>query len=248
MLKTFTRALLVATALTGSLAMSAAAQNPAPAHGYGHHALSGTSLTLTVTGESNTAPDQATISFAVVTEGVNAADAMSANARQMTAVMTALKSAGIEAKHIRTSSINLQPRYNYPERGAPVLTGYQATNQVSVIVVDLNRVGPIIDSVVKAGVNQIDNIGFGLKDDTAATNEARLTAVRTLTERANLYAAATGLKVVRLVSLSEGAPNWSGPQPVAMRAAAKFEDSSTPISGGELSLSVTVTATFELSK
>lgn len=240
-----TRALLVATALTGSLAMTAAAQTPAPAHGH-HAAMSGTTLTLTVTGESNTAPDQATINFAVVTEGANASEAMTANARQMTTVMNALKAAGIDPKHIRTSNINLQPRYNYPEREAPVLTGYQATNQVSVTIVDLNRVGPTIDAVVKAGVNQIDSIAFGLKDDTAATNLARQTAVKTLTERANLYASATGLKVVRLVNLTEGTPNWNGPQPVAVRAFAKAEDSSTPISGGELSLSVTVTATYEL--
>lgn len=241
-----TRALLVATALTGSFAMPAAAQAPSPVHGPQAHA--GTTLTLTVTGESSTAPDQATISFAVVTEGATAAEAMNANAKQMTTVMNALKSAGIEARHIRTSSINLQPRYNYPERSAPVLTGYQATNQVSVTIVNLNSVGPVIDTVVKAGVNQIDNIGFGLKDDTAATNQARQAAVRTLTERANLYASATGLKVVRLINLTEGSPSWNGPQPVMMRASAKMEDASTPVSGGELSLSVTVTATYELGK
>ena len=207
-----------------------------------------TTLSLSVEGEATATPDMATVSFGVQTQGKTAADALQANNARMTAVMAALKNAGIAAKDIQTSSLNLNPQYTYGNNVPPTLNGYQASDQITVRVDDLSRTGPVIDQVVKAGINQIDSVTFGLKDNNAALDQARQSAVATLAQRAGLYAAATGLRVSRLVSIEEGQhENVVPPRP--MFAMAKVAaDRATPISEGELHLSVTVSATYELAK
>jgi uncharacterized protein YggE len=161
--------------------------------------------------------------------------------------MAALKAAGIDAKDIRTSSLNLSPQYNYDTNGGqPKLIGYNAQNQVTVRVNKLDATGTTIDAVLAAGVNQIDGITFGLKDDATALDTARQSAVKTLLQRANLYAAALGMKVKRVQNLSESGGMYSPPMPMMTMRMEKAADQSTPVSSGELQLSVNVSATFEL--
>ncbi len=207
-----------------------------------------TTLSLSATGEVSATPDMATISFGVVTSGKTAADAMKANNVRMNAVMAALKAAGIAAKDIRTSSLNLNPQYVYKDNLPPQLTGYEARNQVTVRVNDLSQTGAVIDATVKAGVNQIDQVGFGLKNDDAVLDQARQQAVATLQSRAQLYASAAGLKVKRILMIEEGSPNVvRPPMPMmAMRDKVSAGYEATPVSAGELQESVTVSATFEL--
>ena len=211
-------------------------------------AIAGTTLSLSATGEVSATPDMATISFGVVTSAKTAADAMKANNVRMNAVMAALKAAGIAVKDIRTSSLNLNPQYVYNNNQPPQLTGYEARNQVTVRVNDLSQTGAVIDATVKAGVNQIDQVGFGLKNDDAVLDQARQQAVATLQQRAQLYATAAGLKVKRILAIEEGSPMVvRPPMPMmAKRVMGVVADESTPVSGGELQESVTVSATFEL--
>ena len=221
------------------LAAPAFADTPAPA---------ATTLSLSVEGEATATPDMATVSFGVQTQGKTAADALQANNARMTAVMAALKNAGIATKDIQTSSLNLNPQYTYGNNVPPTLNGYQASDQITVRVEDLSRTGPVIDQVVKAGINQIDSVTFGLKDNNAALDQARQSAVATLAQRANLYAAATGLHVTRLVSLEEGEHQSVVPPRPVFAMAKMAAPAATPISEGELHLSVTVSATYELAK
>lgn len=214
----------------------ATVQSPAPA-----------TLSLTASGEVSAAPDMATVSFGVLTVSKTASEAMKANNIRMNQVMAALKSAGIDAKDIQTSSLNLSPQYTYPDNQTPKLSGYQASNQVSVRVNDLARTGPVIDAVIAAGVNQIDSISFGLKDDSAILDKARQQAVANLNQRANLYAQAFGLKIKRVLTISENSPVYNPPMPMAaMRFKAAEADASTPVANGEMQMSVQVSATWEL--
>ena len=235
----FTTLTAVATLALAPFASQAFADTPVPA---------ATTLSLSVDGNAVATPDMATVSFGVQTQGNTAAEALKANNTRMTAVLAALKSAGIAAKDIQTSSLNLNPQYTYGNNVPPTLTGYQASDEVSVRVNDLVQTGPVIDQVVKAGVNQIESVTFGLKDSNAALDQARQNAVATLAQRASLYAAATGLHVVRLVSIEEGQTQSVVP-PRPMFAMAKMASpAATPISEGELHLGVTVSATYELGK
>ncbi|MDI7774301.1 SIMPL domain-containing protein [Asticcacaulis sp. EMRT-3] len=203
-----------------------------------------TTLRLTATGEESAAPDMATVTFAVVTQGATASSAMQDNNVRMNAVMAALKKAGIEARDIQTSSLNLNPQYDYKDGQAPKLTGYQAQDQITVRVNDTARTGPVVDAVIGAGINQINSIDFGLKDDSVLRDQARKDAVANLRQRAQLYADATGMKLGRLLTLEEGSTSTiTPPRPMMMMKAAS---DSTPVASGELQLSVQVSATYEL--
>jgi uncharacterized protein YggE len=205
-----------------------------------------TTLSLTAYGEVRQRPDMATISLGVQTEAPTAAEAMRLNAARMTQVIAALKRGGVEDRDLQTSGLSLNPQYVYQENLPPRLTGYQASNQVTITVRDLTRLGQVVDAAVNAGASNVGGIGFGLQNSDAAEDAARLDAVKALQAKADLYARATGYRVARLVTLSEGG-GYSPPSPMpvfAMREAAKAD--STPVEAGELKVRIDINATFEL--
>jgi uncharacterized protein YggE len=163
----------------------------------------------------------------------------------MNAVMSALRGAGIPDKDIRTANLSLGAQYDYPPNAPAHLNGYQATNDVSITVNALDKLGPAIDAVTGAGANQINSIAFGLKSSKAAEDAARLDAVKALRAKAELYAAAAGYHVVRLVNLSEG--SLEGP-PIRPMAMARSVAQAVPVSPGQLTVQVTVNAVYELAK
>lgn len=246
-MKTLLSAGVMSLALAAVLAAPpVAAQTPPPA---ADAMFRTTTLNLQAYGETRVAPDMATINLGVTTEAPTAQAAMQANAERMTRVVAALRRGGVAEKDIQTSGLNLSPQYVYVQNEQPKLTGYQASNQVTVRVHDLARLGAAVDAVVGAGANQVNSISFGLDDPTAAENAARQEAVRALQAKADLYARATGHRVGRLVSLSEGG-GYSPvppPMPVAMMRMEKAADS-TPVSPGELRVRIDVTGLYELTR
>lgn len=207
------------------------------------------SLNLSAYGEVRATPDMATITFAVVTEAPTAAESMSQNATQMNQVMAALRRAGIPDGKIQTSGLNLSAQYDYVENNPPRLRGYQASNQVTVIIEDLTKVGSTADAVVSAGVNQINGISFGLKDPSAAENRARQIAVRNLQAKADLYAQALNVPLGGIRSLSEGggyAPQ--PPRPMYARAEMAMDAGSTPVAAGELTVRIDITGVYDLNR
>jgi uncharacterized protein YggE len=245
-MKTLMRAALMATALTAAtVAAPALAQTPPPAADTMFRA---TTFNLSAYGETRVAPDIATITLGVLTDGKTAAEALGANAARMNAVMGSLRKAGIAERDIQTSNLNLNPQYRYVENQPPVLTGYQASNQVTITVRDLKRLGAAVDATVNAGANQVQGISFGLADPTGAENAAREAAVKALGAKAELYARATGYRVARLVTLSEGG-GYAAPPPMPMMAMrAQMKDESTPVSGGELRVRIDITGLYEVSR
>jgi uncharacterized protein YggE len=196
-----------------------------------------TTLNLSASGETHLAPDMATVTLGVAATAPTAAAAMQKDAGLMTGVISALRRQGVAERDIQTAGFN-QPRQ---------LTGYQASNQVSVAVRDLARLGPVLDGVAAGGANEIDGISFGLKDPGAAEDEARLKAVAALKAKADLYARATGYTLGRLVNLSEGGGYSPGPvRPLPMMAMAKV--ASTPVEAGELTVRVEVSAVYEMAR
>lgn len=211
-------------------------------------AFRATTLNLSAFGEVKAAPDMATISLGVQTQGATAAQAMADNAQRMSQVVTALKRAGIEAKDIQTSGLNLNAQYAFDQNKPPRLTGYEASNQVTINVNDLGKLGPTLDAVVAVGANQINGIAFALKNPQAAEDAARQRAVQALQAKAQLYAGATGHRVGRLVNLSEGG-GYVPPRPVPIMARAMVaQAASTPVEAGELGIRIDVSAVYELVK
>ena len=236
--------LLLATAAAAAPAFADAA--PPSAADSAFHA---TTLNLAAYGETKIAPDMATITLGVTTDAKTAAEAMTANARQMNQMLTALARAGIASKDIQTSNLNLGAQNVYAQNQPPRLTGYQASYQVSGTVHDLSRLGAAVDATVSAGANQVNGISFGLNDSTAAENAARLEAVKALQAKAELYAKATGYRIGRLVSLSEGggyAP--APPMPMASFAKRDMAVSASRVEPGELKVRIDVNGFYELTR
>lgn len=209
-------------------------------------------LTVSAEGKSTRTPDLAVFSAGVTTEGKTAGEAMSANATAMTRVIAALKKAGVADKDIQTSSINLNPVYGQPVMGPngqvvnePRIVGYQAVNMVTVRARDIKNFGKVLDALVASGANQISGPSFQMSDPSAAQDEARISAMKAARARADLYARAAGLRVVRIVSISEG--GYSPPQPkYAMMEARSADAASTPVQAGEVEAQISVTVQFEL--
>ncbi len=203
-------------------------------------------IQVTATGKANMAPDMATVSAGVVTQGKTAREAMFGNATKMTRAFEELEAAGIEKKHITTSQLSLQPRYNYQNRQAPKIEGYEARNTVSAKTYDLDNVGAMLDALVKAGVNNINGVQFSIKDSKAAKEKAREDAIREARAKAEAMASAAGVKLGKLKSLSESGGNFR-PQSVAYAARSMdIAQASTPVSAGEQEISVTVNMSYDI--
>ena len=246
--------LLLATAMSlSTLAMTASAQatsTSAAPIGMSSVGMSsdGTLLSVSAQAEARRTPDVATISTGVVTQAADANAAMRANAAQMDKVMGAIKTAGIAERDIQTSGINLNPQYKYVENQNPTITGYQASNTVNLKVRDLAKLGKVLDALVASGANQINGPSFEVDQPEPGYDEARRNALDKAQARAAMYAKTLGLRVRRIVSISEGGGfRPPGPVPMmAMAARAKAED--TSISPGETSLSVNLDVVFELGR
>lgn len=209
--------------------------------------ISGTRLELSARGEVKRVPDIAIISSGVVTQAADAASAMRDNAARMTRVLAALKRAGVADKDVSTSAINLSPQYRYNNNQPPVITGYQANNQVTIRFRDIAKSGVILDALVKEGANEISGPTLTIDDPAAALDEARIAAVKAARARAELYASATGLKIKRIISISESDSSSGGPVPImAMKLARSSAEADTPIAPGEQNVAINISIAFEL--
>ena len=227
-------------------AMIAAAVASLPVHAQVSNATAQT-VSLSVEGKVAQTPDIVDISGGVVTNAPTAAAALSENATRMNAVIAAVRNAGIAERDIQTAGLSLQPQYKYNNNEAPVLTSYQATNTVSLRVRKIDQAGKLIDTLVAQGANQISGPNFGIDKANAALDAARTQAVATGRSRAEIYAKAAGLRIKRLVSISEGGSVEPGPRPVMMTARAdKLEAAPTPVAPGQVELGITVQMVYEL--
>ena len=233
------RATLLAAALSAASLPATAAAQPAPVD-----VAAGTRLDIAATGEVSRVPDVAIVSTGVVTRAASAGDALAQNAARLERVRAALRRAGIAERDVQTSSVGLNPDYVYAEGQPPRLTGYQATNQLTVRFRDIRVSGRIIDALVAEGANQISGPTLTIDRPETALDEARTRALAVGRARAELYARSLGLRVVRLVSVSEGGGPVSGPVPMAAMRAERSAD--TAIVPGEQQLSVTLQMSFEL--
>ena len=238
--------LALATALAlGTLSMTADAQPVATPMTV---PSDGTLLSVAAQADARRTPDIANVSAGVVTQAADANAAMRENAAQMAKVVAAIRAAGVAERDVQTAGVNLNPQYRYAENQPPVITGYQASNTVNVVVRDIAKLGRILDALVATGANQVNGPTFDIDKKDPVYDEARRAALDKARQRADMYAQALGLRVRRIVSIDETG-GMGIPRPVPMMAMAKMErDVATPISPGENVLSVNLDVVFELGK
>lgn len=201
-------------------------------------------------GDASVMPDLAIVSLSVAETAKTAREALDINNGAMTAVTKSLKDQGIADRDMQTSGLSIQPQYSYPqnEDGSPklpVLNGYTVTNGLTVRVRDLAKLGAIIDQSVTSGVNQGGDIRFTNDDPEKALEEARAKAVKNAAAKAKTLADAAGVKLGRVVEISESA-GGADPQPIMRMQMAKEAADSVPIAAGENTYTVNVSVTFAI--
>jgi uncharacterized protein YggE len=234
------RAAILAALIAAPACAQSLAQDPASG---------ATRLDLAAEGEARVVPDIARVAVGAETTALSAREAMAANAETMSRVLAALRRAGVAERDVQTTTIGVAPQYAYEQGRPPRLTGYQASNEVSVTVRDLAALGPVIDAAAGAGATTIGAVSLGLAEPVAARNTARIAAVKALEDKASLYARAVGYHIVRLVRLEEGAPMVAfQPRSMALMAAKAVAAAPTPVEAGETTVRIEITGSFELAR
>ncbi len=206
----------------------------------------GGGISVTGTGTITGTPDMVQVSVGVVTQGTTVQDAVSANATQMNALLSALKALGVADKDIQTSNYNLSTQNN-PKPVAPggtetTETTYYVNNQVQVTLHDVSKLGDLLDKIVAAGANNIYGVSFGISDPSQLEDQARAKAVQDASNRAQSLAKLEGVTLGSVVSVSE----TSGYPGTVYPAAAGLGGGGTPIQPGQLQVSVSLQVTYAI--
>jgi uncharacterized protein len=231
---------LVAVVLACAVAASPAGAQPTPASPL-------SSIRVTGDAKVTARPDRVQIDIGVTTRATQSQEAASQNARQVDAVLAAVRKA-TPAAVLKTISYSLNPTYQYQKGAEPTITGYSAVNVVQVTLDDLAKIGTVIDSATLAGANHVQGIQFTLRDQDAVRAEALRQAATRARAEADLLAAALGLKVVRVLSVEENSPRmvpvraYMGAPRAAMGTATE-----TPVEAGTLDVTADVMLTVEVS-
>ena len=201
---------------------------------------------ISVTGEAqiSVAPDIAFADAGVATDAKTAREASEANSAAMTKVFVALKAANIDARDVQTSRLSLQPQYAPNRSGPSPITGYRASNRVTVRIHDVSKVAGVIDTLVGAGANDIGNVAFEVSQASKLLDDAREKAVADARRKAEIYARAAGVTLGAPLSISEGG---DAPQPMfRAKMVGGMPASPTPIAQGEETLSISVSVTWAI--
>lgn len=206
------------------------------------------SMNINGTGQVFLTPDIAYIYIGVHTEMETASEAVQANNSETQQVIEALKEAGVAAKDIRTTNFSIWPNQQYSPDGQPTGTSYVVDNSVFVTVRKLENLGDLLDSAVGAGANSINSVQFDVADKSEALKEARDQAIEDAKMQAQELADASGVKLgdIQAIGFYDAMPvpyldtyGKGGGGGVAEAAA-------VPIQPGQLTLTVTVSMTFEI--
>jgi uncharacterized protein YggE len=205
-------------------------------------------ISLSASGTVKATPDMASISTGVTSEGQTAQDALSKNTDAMTKVVDTLKGAGLEPKDIQTTDFSVSPIYERKkDEEATFITGYRVNNNVNITVRDIDKLGDVLDKVVRAGANQIGSISFGIAEPEKMKDEARKLAMKNAIGNAKLYAETAGVELGPVIKITESG-NYT-PRPYRAMAAADpmmAEAKQVPVEGGTMSVEAKVEVTWEL--
>jgi len=205
--------------------------------------------TITVTGQGQVevVPDMATITLGVSQQAQSAGQALALVSAVSKKLFIRLDQAGIAARDMQTSNLNLHPLYSNNSSSSnepPKIIGFSASNMITIRVRELASLGQILDQVAEDGANEFNGLRFGLQVPEPLEEAARVAAVKDGLARAALLADAAGVVLGPVLTISEGGGRAA---PVMMaRAMASFD--AMPVAVGELSVSASVNMVFAIEK
>jgi uncharacterized protein YggE len=209
-------------------------------------------LTVSETGVVTHAPDTAFVTFGVETVSKSLAEAQKRNSTVMSKVKDRLRDLQINKEQIQTSSFTVSPQYrSLPNRpgdaptASPEIIGYVVNNMVTVEIRALDKVGTVIEEVLKAGANSFQGLHWGLREEQAVRLSALKQAAGKAREKASVLSEALHVKLVRVLSVNEGS-HVVRPAVAMARMAMEASAGDVPISSGELKIEASVTLVYEI--
>ena len=204
-------------------------------------------LRVSATGDAETRPDLATFSAGVSSLGASSQAATQANNIKMNKVMAAVEALGVKRDDTQTQSLSVN-RIDYGRNRGQ----YEATNSVSVKIRKIDSAGEVIAAATGAGANILSGPQLTVDNREAASLSAYAAAYKAARARADAYAKAAGLKVVRILSITDGSA-MGAPMPYAMDAMAVVqtvapEQAAPPIRAGLNTSTAQVRVDFALSQ
>lgn len=203
------------------------------------------SITVNGEGKIKVKPDTASLNIGVQAMEATASKALAKANESAAALIAALKGAGVSADDIVTSGLYVYPQYG----NSNYITGYQASNSVTVTVRNIGNAGPVIDAAAAAAGDNITvgGISFYVDQTEALIGAARADAIDNAKKRATEYAEAAGVSVGQVLQISE--VSVSNPIPLyyaAADSAAKGGSAPTPIETGTQDMTVSVTVVYAI--
>ncbi|MBB94599.1 MAG: hypothetical protein CML68_08360 [Rhodobacteraceae bacterium] len=203
-------------------------------------------ITVSGQGSVSASPDMASITLGVTEEAPEAREAMQLASASVAAILARLEALGIADSDVQTRRLTVNPVWSNRRGGEepPRITGFVASNTLSVRIRDLPRLGEVLDQILSEGANNFSRLQFSLQDPDPLVNDARRDAVKDAMAKAALYAEAAGVTLGPLQSLTEQGGN---PRPMMMEMAAA-RDMSVPIAKGEVTVQALVTMVFSIAE
>lgn len=219
-------------------------------------------ITVEGTGDVNTVPDVARITFTVSESAASVKAAQDLATKKTDAALASIKKLDVADKDVKTLGYNVSPKYDYNQpcppgamcaqmvTGTPKIVGYEVSQTVQVTVRDTAKASDVLAGLASAGVQNISGPEFSVDDEDAAKAEARGKAIEEARTKAKLLAKQLGVHLGKVVSYSE---NGSGyPQPMMYSAVAKggmmdaSRESAPSLPTGENKTTVSVSVTYEI--
>jgi uncharacterized protein YggE len=202
-------------------------------------------ITISASGTTTVVPDVVRINATVSVLGTTSKVALSAVGSTSTAVRSALTANKVATKDIATQSITVYPEYSYPASGTPILSGYRATQSFDITIRSATTAGAVVDAIVEAGGDnlQVNGVNPFVLDSDKATETARTAAVKKAKAKAVSYAKLLGVKLGRVIYLSETSTPTASP---IYTASAKADSAETIVDLGEQKVSVSVTVRWSI--
>jgi hypothetical protein len=210
-------------------------------------------------GQVNVPPDTASVSIGIDVIQPTLPEAQAQATAQATAVIEALKAAGIADEDIQTAFFNVTILRDYgadaavsttseSENAGPTqITGFEILHQLQVTVRDTDMLGELLDEAVAAGANSINGVTFYVDDQTAAASDARRLAVEDARTKAEELAATAGLTLGPVISIAEGTFSpVPPPMPAGAGADMAMAEAAVPVQPGSSTVAIDVSMTFEL--
>ncbi|MDD1753911.1 MAG: SIMPL domain-containing protein [Methanotrichaceae archaeon] len=197
-------------------------------------------------GKVSAAPDIVTIQLGVETRNASASIAAQENARLMNSTIKALLDSGIDKKEIQTShySLTTEPQVEPKEGEKPQPPEFIATNQVTVKLNNTEDAGKVLDAAVSSGSNSIQGVSFDLKNPEPMKDKALTLAIKDAAQKAKVAATAAGVKLGKVLEISEGYGFIGAAAPKGVMYA---DGAITPIQPGEVEVKASVTTTYAIS-